>query len=152
MAKPEYYYHTSRPPLSKDSSLFSSPAMSFGWTLYVDEAVSLMPINLLLYFRIGNVIFGALAVWESDLQISIRFVKNGYLKKTANIWKCYQWFPCQITSEKWAQKFHTDDASLVLLIDCANDVGNLIRPTRSTTQIDRKRKDRLQIFCHVHVY
>ena len=52
--------------------------MSLGWTSYVDEAVSWMPINLLLtVLRVGNIIFGALAVWASDLQISLRFVKNG---------------------------------------------------------------------------
>ena len=27
-------------------------------------------------------------------------------------WRCYHWFPSQMTSEKRAQKFHTDDASL----------------------------------------
>ena len=27
---------------------------------------------------------------------------------------CNNWFPCEITSEKRAQKFHTDDASLLL--------------------------------------
>ena len=33
-------------------------------------------------------------------------------KKTAGIWRRYNWFPRQIKSEKGAQKFHTDDASL----------------------------------------
>ena len=33
-------------------------------------------------------------------------------EKTADIWRRYQWFPRQMTSEKQAQKFHTDDASL----------------------------------------
>ena len=33
-------------------------------------------------------------------------------EKTANIWRCYHWFPLQMTFEKQAQKFHTDDASL----------------------------------------
>ena len=29
-----------------------------------------------------------------------------------HFWCRYYWFPCQMTSEKQAQKFHTDDASL----------------------------------------
>ena len=33
-------------------------------------------------------------------------------EKTADIWLRYHWFPRQMTSEKRAQKFHTDDASL----------------------------------------
>ena len=33
-------------------------------------------------------------------------------EKTANIWRCCHWFPLQMTFEKQAQKFHTDDASL----------------------------------------
>ena len=33
-------------------------------------------------------------------------------KKTADIWRRYYWFPRQIKSEKGAQKFPTDDASL----------------------------------------
>ena len=33
-------------------------------------------------------------------------------EKTANIWRSYQWFPRQMTSEKQVQKFHTDDVSL----------------------------------------
>ena len=31
-------------------------------------------------------------------------------EKTADIWQCYHWFPRQMTSEKRAHKFHTDDA------------------------------------------
>ena len=30
-------------------------------------------------------------------------------EKTADIWQHYHWFPCQMTSEKQSQKFHTDD-------------------------------------------
>ena len=33
-------------------------------------------------------------------------------KKTADVWRHYHWFPRQMTSEKRAQKFHTDDATL----------------------------------------
>ena len=41
-----------------------------------------------------------------------------YPEKTADIWRRYHWFSRQMTSEKRAQKFDTDDASLpvVLLI------------------------------------
>ena len=35
-----------------------------------------------------------------------------YPEKTADIWRRYHWFPRQMTSEKRALKFHTDDASL----------------------------------------
>ena len=31
---------------------------------------------------------------------------------TADILRCYHWFPRQVTSEKQVQKFHTDDASV----------------------------------------
>ena len=33
-------------------------------------------------------------------------------EKTADIWRRNHWFPCQMKSEKRAQKFHTDDVSL----------------------------------------
>ena len=33
-------------------------------------------------------------------------------EKTADIWRRYYCFPLQMTSEKRAQKFYTDDASL----------------------------------------
>ena len=41
-----------------------------------------------------------------------------YPEKTADIWRRYHWFSRQMTSEKRAQKFDTDDGSLpvVLLI------------------------------------
>ena len=35
------------------------------------------------------------------------------LRKQADIWGRYHWFPRQMTSEKRAQKFHTDDVSLL---------------------------------------
>jgi len=81
MAKAEYY-HVPHLTSSTLKSLSSQP-VSLGWTLYmyVDEAVSWMPINLSSYFRVGNIIFGALAVWASDLQISLKFVKNGYPRR-----------------------------------------------------------------------
>ena len=39
-------------------------------------------------------------------------LRKYYLEKTADIWRRYHWFPREMTSEKPAQKFHTDDASL----------------------------------------
>ena len=39
-------------------------------------------------------------------------LRKYYLEKTADIWRRYHWFPREVTSEKPAQKFHTDDASL----------------------------------------
>ena len=33
-------------------------------------------------------------------------------EKTADIWRRYHWFPRQMTYEKRAQKFHTDEALL----------------------------------------
>ena len=46
-------------------------------------------------------------------KINVKFIyiltKPG---KTADIWRRYHWFPRQMTSEKRAQKFHSDDASL----------------------------------------
>ena len=32
-------------------------------------------------------------------------------EKTADIWQRYNWFPREMTPEKRAQKFHTDDTS-----------------------------------------
>ena len=59
-------------------------------------------------------------------------------EKTANIWRRYHWFPLQMTFEKQAQKFHTDDASLPRSGWCfwlVVRVVNLIQPMRGTTQI-----------------
>ena len=39
-------------------------------------------------------------------------MKKPYLEKTVDIWRSYHCFPHQMTFEKRAQKFHTDDASL----------------------------------------
>ena len=55
-----------------------------------------------------------------------------YPEKTADIWRPYHCFLRQMTSEKQAQKFHTDDASLNRS-GCR--VGNLIQPIRSITKI-----------------
>ena len=61
------------------------------------------------------------------------------LEKTADIWQCHHWFPCQMMSEKWAQKFHTDDASLprsgyISASDWLNRISHAAQPIRSTTQ------------------
>ena len=37
---------------------------------------------------------------------------TAYPEKTANISRRHHWFLCEVMSEKRAQKFHTDDASL----------------------------------------
>ena len=60
-------------------------------------------------------------------------------EKTADIWRRYHWFPRQMTSEKRAQIFHTDDASLLYpglgsATDWSCRVRNLIQSIRSTTQ------------------
>ena len=34
-----------------------------------------------------------------------------HFEKTADISLLHNWFPCKMTSEKRAQKFHTDDAT-----------------------------------------
>ena len=59
-------------------------------------------------------------------------------EKSADILRRHHWFPRQMTSEKRAQKFHTDDASLQNLgsaFDRSFHVGNLLQPIRSTIQI-----------------
>ena len=44
-------------------------------------------------------------------------------EKTVDIWRCYHWFPREKTTEKHAQKFHTDTRHYriwaVLLIGCS---------------------------------
>ena len=59
-------------------------------------------------------------------------------EKTADIWRRYHWFPRQMTSEKRAQKFHTDDSSLSRSGQCSdwlNQISHATRPIKSTTQI-----------------
>ena len=38
-------------------------------------------------------------------------------EETAGTLRPHHWFPCEMTSEKRAQKFHTDDASRVLCME-----------------------------------
>ena len=47
----------------------------------------------------------------SGLFASITLSHYKQPEKTADIWRCNHWFLRQMTSEKRAQKFHTDDAS-----------------------------------------
>ena len=44
------------------------------------------------------------------LNFCIQFIS--WPEKTADIWRRQHWFAREMTSEKRAQKFHTDDASL----------------------------------------
>ena len=73
-------------------------------------------------------------------QTSFRGETSGEASKTADIWRRYDWFSRQMTSEKRAQKFHTDDASLprswyISASDWLCHVANFLQPIRSTTQI-----------------
>ena len=59
-------------------------------------------------------------------------------EKTATILQWHNWFPCEMSSEKCAQKFHTDEASLSRSGSCFWLVeANFpwVRPIRSTTYI-----------------
>ena len=58
-------------------------------------------------------------------------------EKTAAIWRRCHWFPRQMTSEKRALKFHTDDATLPRSGQCfwLNQVSHVARPIRNTNQI-----------------
>ena len=44
--------------------------------------------------------------------------KKNKLEKTANTSRHHDWFTREMTSEKRAQKFHTDDASVVARHQC----------------------------------
>ena len=72
-------------------------------TLLVDLEMLLLSLhalhdnNILIILKSLSILFG------------IKFLS---LRKTADIWRRYHWFPRQMTSEKRAQKFHTDDVSL----------------------------------------
>ena len=47
----------------------------------------------------------------------------------------HHWFPCEVTPETRAEKFHTDDLPILRSGHCFWLVGNILRPIRSTTQI-----------------
>ena len=61
--------------------------------------------------------------------------------KTADISRRHHWIPREMTSEKRAQKFHSDDVSLRIYPDqCSAFVwsccmGNFFQPIRISTQI-----------------
>ena len=60
------------------------------------------------------------------------------LEKTADIWRRHYWFPHKMTSEKWAQKFHTDDVhyqDLGSTFDWLKRISHAARPIRRTTRI-----------------
>ena len=51
-------------------------------------------------------------VQRTNGKVKVRFTWSLKPEKTADIWRRYHWFSRQMTSEKRAQKFHNDDASL----------------------------------------
>ena len=56
-------------------------------------------------------------------------------EKTAEILRRYYWFPREISSEKRAEKFHNDDATLPRFAsDWLKQICHTTRPMRSTTQ------------------
>ena len=59
-------------------------------------------------------------------------------EKTADIWRCHHWFPREKATEKHAQKFHTDDASLPDLGSDTSSVWNFC--ARSWDVISRKNQ------------
>ena len=80
-------------------------------------------------FSVGKYVFFFIENFSMYLFIS-KF--KGFLllsqpEKTANILRHRHWFPCEMTPEEPAQKFHTDDVLLSI-------EGNF-QPIRSTTQI-----------------
>ena len=77
-----------------------------------------------IFFKLLNVI----------IFFSILFLPTTF-NYTADIWRRYHWFSRQMTSEKRAQKIHTDDASLPSASDWLNQISHAARPIRSTTQI-----------------
>ena len=67
--------------------------------------------------------------------ISLRSIDHLQPGKTADILRCQCWFPHKMTSEKWGQKFHTDDSSPPRSGKSFWLVGNLLHPIRSTNWI-----------------
>ena len=59
-------------------------------------------------------------------------------EKRANILRCHHWFPAEMSPEKRAQKFHTDDESLPRSGTASGwscRLWNLLQPIRSSTPI-----------------
>ena len=60
------------------------------------------------------------------------------LEASLRKWRRYHWFRREITSEKWAQKFHTDDVhyqDLGSTFDWLKRISHAARPIRRTTRI-----------------
>ena len=79
---------------------------------------------------------------EAELKQAEQEVRVEYIHqpdKTANICRRYHWFSRQMTSEKRAQKFHTDDVSLprsrYSAFDWLKKILHAARPIRSTSQV-----------------
>ena len=69
-------------------------------------------------------------------------------EKTADIFQRHHWFSCKMTSEKWVQKFHTDDHDLypdlgtfLVFSDWSYCMRNQLQAIRSTAQF-------LIVTCH----
>ena len=77
----------------------------------------------------------------SDNEQFVGFNKNHKhynLQKTDDISRCHHWFPREMTSEKWLQKFHLMTRhyrDMGNSSDWSCHGGNLPQPIRSTTQI-----------------
>ena len=53
-----------------------------------------------------------IGVCDRICEVNNKYTPMKVARETADIWRRYHWFSRQMTSEKRAQKFHTDDASL----------------------------------------
>ena len=76
--------------------------------------------------------------FRESLLTSLITVFNSSLKKQPTFHDAGTGFSREITSEKRAQKFRTDDVSLVfasVLSIGRSSEGNLLQPIRSTTQV-----------------
>ena len=70
----------------------------------------------LINVNIPNVIVEQVNAFFFSLTVYLGFFKSllnlSAPEKTADTWRGHHWFPREMTSEEWAQKFHSDDASL----------------------------------------
>ena len=69
------------------------------------------------------------------LATQFHFKQHIYPEKTDNILWCQLWFLSKMTSEKQAEKFHTDDVPLPRSGELFWLVGNLLHPNRNITNI-----------------
>ena len=88
-------------------------------------------IRQLISFLAGDLFAYSPSIITCSSQVRIASIAVEQPEKTANTLWHHHWFPREMTSEKWAQKFHTDDVAS----DWPNHMGNLLQPIRSTTQI-----------------